>query len=200
MMGTIKQGTILLLWMTALTGILYPFTMTYVAQTFFNKKANGSLIEKEEVLVGSLLIAQKFTQDKYFWPRPSASDYNTLPSSGSNFGPTREEFKKVVNERRQYLMEKNHIADPSNVPPNLLFASGSGLDPDIMIASALFQLNRVAKARNMDNEAGVKKLKDLIYSVKTAKTLNLFGRDCVNVLKLNLKLDELEKKRGEALE
>ena len=115
--------------MTILTGIIYPLLITLIAQGLFAGKASGSLITQNDKVIGSALIGQKFTSSKYFWPRPSAVDYNPLPSSGSNLGPTSADLKAKVQSQRDSLMAANPGKD--QIPSDLLFASASGLDPDI---------------------------------------------------------------------
>ena len=154
-----------------LTGVIYPLLMTLLAQVAMPHKANGSFVEAQGKIIGSSLIAQKFTGDKYFWPRPSAGDYNPLASGGSNLGPTSAALKKIVEQRH---------AD--NKPSDLIYASGSGLDPHITPAAAYYQINRVAQSRGMDSQA----VKTLIDSHIEGR---LFGAPCVNVLLLNLALD-----------
>ena len=190
-----KQGFFMILWMTFVTGIAYPLLITKGAQLFLNEQAAGSLFILDKQVRGSHLIGQKFEQDKYFWPRPSASDFNPLASGGSHLGPTSKTLQKQIRERQAFLMEKHGLTDPSKIPSGLLFASGSGLDPDLMLSQAVFQLDRVAKARHMDTEEGKKKILNLIYTSKVKKSLNLFGRECVNVLLLNHSLDELQQRR-----
>ncbi len=163
--------------MTLLTGILYPLFITLIAQLALHQKANGDLVfSQKNQPIGSKLIAQKFTADKYFWERPSAVDYNPLPSGGSNLGPTSAALKKTILERRAVYSPKTEI------PSELLYASASGLDPHISVEAALFQLDRVAKARNLNPEL----IHDLINK---ATHWALFGPSYVNVLILNSTLD-----------
>lgn len=169
----------LLMWVV--TGILYPAVVTIIAQTTMKHKAEGSLISTTDAkltnskLIGSKLIAQKFSSDRYFWPRPSSGDYNPLASGGSNLGPISPALVKAVAERKAKYAS-------SDVPAELLYASGSGLDPHISPNTAFFQIERVAKARNMPQEA----LKMLVTKHIERQFL---GRPCVNVLKLNIALD-----------
>ncbi|NTV84795.1 MAG: K(+)-transporting ATPase subunit C, partial [Bacteroidales bacterium] len=139
-----------LLIMTVLTGVIYPFFMTGVAQLVFPAKANGSLVKAGGKNIGSELIGQKFDSSIYFWSRPSAIDYNPIPSGASNLGPTSDELKKQVEERRRLFATNNSIADTSAIPKEMLFASASGLDPHISPEAALLQLKRVALARNLN--------------------------------------------------
>ncbi len=161
----------LLLWI--LTGIIYPAVITVIAKTTMNHKAEGSFIKN----VGSKLIAQKFTSDNYFWPRPSNGDYNALASGGSNLGPISPALKKAVNERKAKYS--------SDAPSELLYTSASGLDPHISPHTAYYQIERIAKARALPKDK-------LIALVDHHIEKQLLGRPCVNVLELNLALDELK--------
>jgi K+-transporting ATPase ATPase C chain len=179
----------LLLWFTVLCGGIYTLAVTAVCQTLFKAKANGSLIQaRDGSLAGSSLLAQKFKADKYFWERPSAVDYNPQSSGGSNLGPTSAALKKAVDDGSAALIKSNPGAgDP---PQDLLFASGSGLDPHISPEAALYQVARVAAARNFDaphKEA----LKALVERSVEGPDWGVFGQPRVNVLQLNLALDAL---------
>lgn len=179
-----------LLVMTVLLGVIYPFFMTGVAQLTFPAKANGSLIMKDGKIVGSELIGQKFDSTIYFWSRPSSIDYNPIPSGASNLGPTSEKLKKQVNERRRLFAAGNSITDTSLIPKEMVFASGSGLDPHISPETALLQLNRVATARNL-NEAQKQRVEQLIKNKTEEPQFFLFGEPRINVFKLNLALDSI---------
>jgi K+-transporting ATPase ATPase C chain len=189
-MKTIIQALKLFLIMTIITGMVYPILITVVGQTLFPEKANGSLIKFDGKIIGSELLAQKFASDKYFWPRPSAIDYNPLPSGGSNLGPTSAALKDSVMMRKNVL-EKVHPGE-GKVPIDLLFASGSGLDPDISPQAAKFQIDRVVRARRLDNE-GKNKLSKLIEKQIEQPDFGIFGEPRINVLKLNLALDSIFK-------
>jgi K+-transporting ATPase ATPase C chain len=170
--------------MTVVTGGLYPLAVTFVSQLLFASKANGSLITESGRTVGSELLAQKFLKPEYFWPRPSAADFATVPSGASNFGPTNQKLK----DRLLADMKKYGINENSNSKPfDLLLTSASGLDPHLRPESVLFQIPRVAKARNL-NEG---KIYSLVAEFVEKPTLGIFGRPRVNVLKLNLALDKL---------
>lgn len=170
--------------MTALTGLAYPLLITLFAKTFFPVRSTGELIVVKERAIGAKNIAQKFTSDKYFWPRPSAGNYSTLPSGGSNLGPTSVTLKKLVEERQKLLSKTSSMA----IPSELVFASGSGLDPDISPMAAYFQVERIAKARSLTTH----ELIQLIDSHTTYPIWGFVGRPTVNVLLLNLALDELK--------
>jgi potassium-transporting ATPase KdpC subunit len=185
-MKTIIQALKLFLIMTIITGIAYPLLITILGQIFFPNKANGSLINKDGSIIGSELIGQKFTSDKYFWPRPSAIDYNPLPSGGSNLGPTSAALKDLVVSRKDAIERAN--PGSFDVPIDLLFASGSGLDPDISPEAARFQIDRVAHARGLDNKAKIK-LIDLVEKQIKQPDFGILGEPRINVLRLNIALD-----------
>lgn len=169
----------MLLLMTLLLGIIYPLSVTAIAQLGMKNKANGSLLEKEGKLIGSELIGQSFKSDKYFWPRPSAIDYNPLPSGGSNMGPTNQALKEQVAQRLTQGLRAES-----------LFASASGLDPHISQASAKAQIDRIVNARQgLEKE----RILSLINKEMEPRDFGFLGEERINVLKLNLALDELEK-------
>jgi K+-transporting ATPase ATPase C chain len=159
----------LFLWLVFLTGIVYPLIVTVLTQLFVPEQANGSFIVSKGVKIGSSLIAQKFDKEIYFWPRPSAVDFNPLPSGGSNLGPTSYELKKKVEERKKRMGD--------NAPLELIYASASGLDPHLSREAIDFQIDRVAKARGLDRN-------DIL------KILEKLDGPLINVLQLNLILDE----------
>ncbi|MGZ3782101.1 MAG: potassium-transporting ATPase subunit KdpC [Pseudobdellovibrionaceae bacterium] len=172
------------IFMIILTGILYPFAMTGMAQIIFPRQASGDFVKRGDKVVGSILIAQNFEKPEYFWPRPSAIGFNPLPSGGSNLGQASQDLKKAVDERRNKL--KSAHSDQSGEPPqDLLFASGSGLDPHISIEGASYQAQRVAKNRHMD----IDQVQKLIQQATNERLLGIFGEPTVNVLALNLALD-----------
>lgn len=178
----------LFLLMTALTGLAYPFLVTGYAKLLFPKRSQGELLVVKDKAVGARNLAQKFTSEKYFWPRPSAGDYTTLPSGGSNLGPTSGVLKNAVEERRKNLSKTSSMT----IPVELLFASGSGLDPDITPMAAYFQVERVAKARGLTGEKGARLLIQLIDDQTKSPTWGFIGRPTINVLLLNIALDELK--------
>lgn len=180
------------LWLTLLAGIVYPLIITGIAQLTMKQKANGGFLSLKGKAVGAALIAQKFENEKYFWPRPSSIDYNPLPSGGSNLGPTSTDLRKVVEERRQFNAKAYGLADTNQIPSELLFSSGSGLDPHISPATALFQLDRVAKARHLD-ENGKKMLHNLIENFTENRLFGFIGEPYINVLQLNIALDQMSK-------
>jgi K+-transporting ATPase ATPase C chain len=170
-----------------IAGIIYPLAMTGIAQVVFPGKADGSLVKKNGVVIGSSLIAQNFTAAKYFWPRPSAAGngYNAMDSSASNLGPT----NRNLADRVQAAVKADIAADPGltfgNVPIDMVTTSGSGLDPDVTVANARAQAPRVAAARGMSVSAVL----SLIAKHTAGRQLGLLGEPVVNVLQLNLALD-----------
>jgi K+-transporting ATPase ATPase C chain len=156
----------------------------------FPSKANGSLIKKDGKIIGSELIGQKFDTTIYFWSRPSAIGYNPIPSGASNYGPTSDTLKKQVTARRTLFANANSMTDISTIPKEMIFASGSGLDPHISPEAAYFQLDRVAKARKF-NESQKQNVKQLIKNKTEGLQYSLFGEERVNVLALNLELDKI---------
>lgn len=191
MISSLYRAFKMVLWMSIVVGLIYPMVITSIAWLTMPNRSQGSFIKVNDKLIGSLLIAQPFTSDHYFWPRPSAINYNPLHSGGSNLGPTSAELKRLVKERQAHLRATHLVSDLASLPSELLYASGSGLDPHIQIGTALFQLDRVAKARNMDEE---KKefLRKLILRLSKSNYMRFLGVACVNVLELNNALDELE--------
>jgi potassium-transporting ATPase KdpC subunit len=180
-----------LLIMTVLTGIIYPVAMTGIAQICFPSKANGSLIIRDGKPIGSELIGQKFDSTVYFWPRPSASDYNPVPSAASNYGPTSDTLKKLVTMRRARFAEMNSIPHAMSVPKEMVFASGSGLDPHISPEAASMQAARVIKARHFNSKQEEKLLKTIKDLTEGPQFLFL-GESRINLLKLNLAADKIQ--------
>ncbi len=185
-MKIIKQVLKLFLILTVLTGAIYPLLISFIGQTIFPIQANGSLISVNGRIIGSKLLGQKFTENKYFWPRPSAVDYNPLPSGGSNLGMTSRALADSVLARKAALRNSN--SGTGQVPSDLLFSSGSGLDPDISPAAAKFQIDRVAHARGLDNNEKMK-LINIVDKHIERPDFGILGVPRINVLKLNLALD-----------
>ncbi|WP_409477723.1 potassium-transporting ATPase subunit KdpC [Pseudobdellovibrio sp. HCB154] len=175
------------IFMTLLLGLIYPLMMTGITQVLFSENANGQLIKRGDVVVGSKLIAQNFEKVEYFWPRPSAVGFNPLPSGGSNLGQAAAGLKQAVDERRTKL-KAAHPEQTGEPPQDLLFASGSGLDPHISPEAAYYQLQRVAKARNMSPA----EVQNTIDKVTEARQFGILGEKTVNVLALNLALDKAQ--------
>jgi len=189
MSSLIRPAIVLFLIMTAITGIAYPLVVTGMAQLVFPDQAGGSLVMKGGKAVGSRLIGQNFSDPKYFWSRPSATSpqpYNGTGSTASNLGPLNPALTDGIKKNIDAL----HAADPTNtapVPVDLVTASGSGLDPELSLAGARYQVARVAQVRGL-SQAAVQRLVD---SHARGKWLGLLGEPRVNVLELNLALDDL---------
>lgn len=201
MLREIRPAIVLLLVLTAITGLAYPLAMTAIAGAIFPAQANGSLIEKDGKVIGSALIGQEFKDDRYFHGRPSATlapdpndstktvsaPYNAANSGGSNLGPT----SKALADRLKEDVDKLKAENPNAaVPVDLVTTSASGLDPDISPEAAQFQVPRVAKARNMPED----QLKQLVVANTQGRLLGLLGETRVNVLALNLALDRASAK------
>ena len=196
MLREIRPAILILILLTLITGLAYPLAMTAIAGALFPKQAQGSLIEKDGKVIGSSLIGQEFKDDKYFHGRPSAtsapdpadatktvsSPYNAANSGGSNLGPT----SKALNDRIKDDVEKLKAENPAApVPVDLVTTSGSGLDPDISPEAALFQVPRVARARNIPEQ----QVRQLVTANSQGRMAGLLGEPKVNVLLLNLALD-----------
>ena len=198
-MKHIRPAIVMIIAMTVITGIIYPLLMTGIAQAVFPYQANGSLIEKDGKVIGSALIGQNFTSDKYFHGRPSATTEpdpkdptKTVPvpyaadnSGGSNLGPTSKALVDRVKDDAAKLATEN---PNTPIPSDLVTTSASGLDPDITPAGALFQVPRVAKARGLAED----KLRQLVEDHISGRLFGIIGEPHVNVLKLNLALDDLK--------
>ena len=188
MKSLVRPAVSLFVLLTVVTGVVYPLAVTAVAKAAFPAQASGSLIVKDGQVVGSSLIGQNFSDPKYFWGRPSATGpmpYNAANSSGSNQGPTNPALVDAVKGRIEALK----AADPDNklpVPVDLVTASASGLDPEISVAAAEYQVARVARLRGMPVDA----LKGLVARHSTERLFGLLGEPRVNVLQLNLALDQ----------
>ena len=180
----------MLLVMTALTGVAYPLLVTGAAQLAFPRQANGSLLHREGQVVGSELIGQAFAAPGLFWSRPSATGpapYNAAASTGSNLGPTNPALTEAVRARVQALVAGEDGGAAAPVPVDLVTASGSGLDPHISPAAALWQVARVARARGLDPG----RVRALVQAHVEGRTFGVLGEPRVNVLRLNLALESL---------
>ncbi|AWN75009.1 potassium-transporting ATPase subunit KdpC [Legionella anisa] len=190
----IKTALMVLLIFSLLTGLIYPAVVTALAQVFFPYQANGSLLQRDGILIGSALIGQHFDTPNYFWGRPSATTpfpYNAASSSGSNMGPSNPEFlaivKKRVNRLQQYDLDNPNKRSKQLIPVDLVTASASGLDPEISPLAAYYQIPRIAKARHISEQ----KIQELVNQLIKKRTLHLLGEPRINVLELNLALDHL---------
>jgi K+-transporting ATPase ATPase C chain len=184
MRSQIRPAVVSLILLTLITGVVYPLLVTGIARLAFAHEATGSVIVRDGKAVGSELIAQPFTQAKYFWPRPSAATYNGAGGSGSNLAPSNPALTEAEASRTSAL----RAADPTNtlpIPADLLTASSSGLDPHISIAAARYQLARVARARGVSSSD----VENMLTRYIEPRTLGVLGEPRVNVLKLNLALD-----------
>ncbi|WP_250673574.1 potassium-transporting ATPase subunit KdpC [Paraclostridium ghonii] len=189
-MKYIKRASLIFIIMTVITGVIYPLTVTAFAQIFVPSKANGSIIEENNKKIGCKLIGQNFTNPGYFWSRPSETQsypYNPLGSSGSNMSPTGEDFDKVLNERIN-LYKKYDEKNTQKIPVDLVTASASGLDPDISLRGAKYQIDRVSKYSKVSRE----KLLKIIDKNTNSKVIGTFGEPTVNVLQLNLDLEKIK--------
>ncbi len=179
--------------MTLLTGVIYPLFITLIGQVAFPNQSNGSLIVKDGKVIGSELIGQNFADSIYFQPRPSAINYNLVPSGASNLGLSSTLLKEQVNDRKLKFRKNNFLNDSVRIPSEMLFASGSGVDPHISIEAAKLQINRIIKSRNLNMDKS-NLLYNLVDSLSEYPQFGILGNQVVNVLSLNLKLDEESKR------
>jgi K+-transporting ATPase ATPase C chain len=185
----VRTAVLMTLVITVLLGILYPLVMTGISQVLFPSQANGTLIrDRSGNVIGSALLAQNFTDEKYFHPRPSAAGsdgYDATASGGSNLGPSNQKLLDAVRDRAAAYRSENGLTDGEPVPVDAVTASASGLDPDISPANAQLQINRIAHARGVSPD----QVRALVDRNTEGRTLGFLGEPRVNVLKLNLALD-----------
>jgi potassium-transporting ATPase KdpC subunit len=186
-----KSSIIVFTVMILLPGVIYPLLMAGVGHFVFNNKANGSLIDIDGHITGSALIGQRFDRPEYFHGRPSAADYNALSSGGSNYGPTNKKYIDIVKKRAWAIRKENHLTPDTEIPADIALASGSGLDPHISIESAMLQVKRIAAERKISDTD----VKNIILQNTEKRYFNIFGDSYVNVLKVNIALYLLDKKR-----
>jgi K+-transporting ATPase ATPase C chain len=190
MFALFRQAILVFVVLTVITGVAYPLLITVLAQSVFSHQANGSLIVRNDKVIGSELLGQQFDDPRYFWGRPSATSppYHGAASSGSNYGPTNPAQLDAVRSRVENL-RKTHPDQTARIPVDLVTASGSGLDPHISPAAAEYQVTRVANSRGIEVDA----VRDLVMQHTSGRQLGIFGEPRVNVLRLNLALDDLQK-------
>jgi potassium-transporting ATPase KdpC subunit len=176
--------------LSLITGIIYPFAITGIGQLVFPHKANGSMIKINNNIIGSELIGQKFDSTIYFWGRPSAIDYNPMPSGGSNLNPVGTQLKDQIQARIDSIYTPLGYTEITKIPKDLLFASASGVDPHISPEASYFQVDRIADARNFNMDQK-NKLFELIKKSIESPDLYILGEPRVNVLLLNLELNKL---------
>ncbi|HET9570701.1 MAG TPA: potassium-transporting ATPase subunit KdpC [Bacteroidales bacterium] len=191
-MKTIRTALLLFLVLTVLTGMVYPLVITGVAQLAFPAKANGSILVENRQVIGSALLGQRFDSTAYFSSRPSATEYQSLPSGGSNFAVTSNKLLHQVAVRAKQFGSANGLSDTKSIPSEMLFASASSLDPHISPQAARLQVNRIVVARRL-NTVHKKKLLRLIDEQTEKPQFFCLGEERVNVLQLNLQLDKVFK-------
>lgn len=188
MLKLLRTALLMLVILTFLTGVIYPLVVTGLAQVLFPAQANGSLIGGEDAPSGSVLIGQANSDPRYFWPRPSATGYGTIPSGGSNLGPTSTLLAQQVASRAAEFRLANGLPDDTVVPVDMLFASASGLDPHVSPAAAQQQVARVSAARGVDES----QIAALVDEYVENPQFGILGEARVNVLLLNMALDRLQ--------
>lgn len=190
------KAFILMVIMTVVCGILYPLLITGIAQVFFKDKANGSIVKVNGVSYGSELLGQQFTGNEYLWGRIMNVDTETFTDRDgnpvmfaypSNLTPADDKYAAIIEERVAKIKQANPDADTDKIPVDLVTCSGSGMDPDISVAAANYQVERIAKNRNMT----IEEVQAVIDQYTTGRFLGIFGEKTVNVLKVNLALDEI---------
>jgi len=184
-MKQIRTALLILIFMTALLGFLYPLSMTGVARLAFREKAGGNLITSEGMIIGSRLIGQHFTSPRYFHSRPSANNYDGINSGGSNLGPSNRKLVEIAAKNIDRIRKENGLSTDTEIPSDIVLASASGLDPHISLDAALLQAGRIASARGME----IKAINELIARHIEHPYFNIFGDPYVNVVELNMALN-----------
>lgn len=188
-MKTIVNGLRLFIVLSIMTGLFYPLAMTGILSAMFPKTTAGSMVRLGGHVIGSELLAQPFTDPRYFWPRPSAANYKTVPSGASNFGPTSAALKATAQKRAADWRSSQGIGIKTEIPADMLFASGSGLDPHISPEAARQQIGRVCRSRSF-SEIQIRRCHALVQQMTESPQFGFFGKARINVLLLNLRLDE----------
>ena len=197
--STLPKAALLILIITIICGVIYPLIITGISQLFFKNQANGSIIEINGVKYGSELLGQQYTGNEYMWGRVMIVDTSTFTDSNgnavmyaksaSNLTPASEDYKDLIAQRVQKIKDANPDADTTKIPVDLVTGSGSGIDPGVSVAAAKYQVERIAKARNIS----VSEVNKIIDKYTTGRFLGTFGESTVNVLKVNLALDGIIK-------
>jgi K+-transporting ATPase ATPase C chain len=187
----IITGLKFLVLMIILTGLVYPGFVTGLTSIFSPYEAHGSLVERNGIIIGSKLIGQNFDSQKYFWSRPSYNNYNPLPSGASNLAILNPVLVEKIVQRQNDFLQTNKLSEDLNIPPEMVTASASGLDPHISPIAAFLQVGRVAQARGMD-QAGQEKLINLVNDLMENRQFSFLGEPRINVFLLNLKIDSLK--------
>jgi potassium-transporting ATPase KdpC subunit len=192
-MREFTRAILIFVTMTVILGLAYPFAMTGISQLFFPKKANGSLIVSDNKLVGSALIGQSFSHPKYFRGRPSALEkpYDASNSGGTNFGPSNAKFLEEIGKRIEKIRKEDTLDPGALVPADLVLASASGLDPHISVEAAMLQVPRIAKARGLQES----EVQDTLRRSAEGPLFGFLGDRRINVLRLNMALDELSRRK-----
>jgi K+-transporting ATPase ATPase C chain len=180
----------MLILFTLLTGIIYPASVTMIDNLLFKDKANGSIIKKNGLVIGSSLIGQAFDSSAYFWSRPSATGYNTLPSGGSNLCLSNDGLRQLITEREQGFLSSNNLMSGTYVPSEMIFSSASGLDPHISPEAAFLQVDRIVETREFSVSQRMQ-LENLLAKLIEEPQFHLFGQERINVFILNLELDKI---------
>jgi K+-transporting ATPase ATPase C chain len=189
----LKRSLLAFLWLSLICGLIYPLTITIIAQAVFPEQSNGSIIKNWRQIIGSRLIGQQFTSPKYFHGRPQASDppYDASNSGGSNLAPSSAKLIAQAQSRVEQIRRGNYLSPDTQIPADLVLTSASGLDPHISPLSAALQVTRIANARNITET----ELEKIIQQNTEQPLLGIWGKERVNVLQLNIALDGIKVQR-----